>query len=58
MAYLISVFSVYTKLETVSEVTTEGVNTELCSLACDVAMETCSSQSHETCGECGIDVTD
>ena len=33
------------------EVTTEGVNTELCSLACDVAMETCSSQSHDTCGD-------
>ena len=33
------------------EVTTESVNTELCSSACDVAMETCSSQSHATCGD-------
>ncbi|MBP3664189.1 MAG: hypothetical protein J6J03_03420 [Tyzzerella sp.] len=29
------------------EVTTEDANTEMCSLACDVAMETCSSQSHD-----------
>lgn len=29
------------------EVTTETENTELCSLVCDVAMETCSSQSHD-----------
>ena len=32
------------------EVTTEISNTEMCSSACDVAMETCSSQSHDTCG--------
>ena len=30
------------------EVTTELQNTEMCSSACDVAMETCSSQSHDT----------
>lgn len=34
------------------EVTTETKNTELCSSACDVAMETCSSQRHDTCGKC------
>ena len=33
------------------EVTTEVVNTGMCSSACDVAMETCSSQSHDACGE-------
>ena len=33
------------------EVTTEAQNTEMCSLACDVAMETCSSQSHDACGD-------
>lgn len=33
------------------KVTTEAENIELCSSACDVAMETCSSQSHDTCGE-------
>ena len=33
------------------EVTTKNVNTEMCSSACDVAMETCSSQSHDTCGD-------
>ena len=32
------------------EVTTEAQNTEMCSLACDVAVETCSSQSHDACG--------
>ena len=32
------------------EVTTAIANTELCSSACDVAMETCSSQSHDACG--------
>ena len=31
------------------KVTTEAENIELCSSACDVAMETCSSQSHDTC---------
>ena len=29
------------------EITTEDANTEMCSSACDVAMETCSSQSHD-----------
>ena len=29
------------------EVTTEAQNTEMCSSACDVAMKTCSSQSHD-----------
>lgn len=31
------------------EVTTEIENTEMCSSAFDVAMETCSSQSHDAC---------
>ena len=30
------------------EVTTEIADTEMCSSACDVAMETCSSQSYDT----------
>ena len=34
------------------EVTTEVVDTEMCSSACDVVMETCSSQSHDACGVC------
>ena len=29
------------------EVTTEISDTEMCSSACDVAMETCSSQSYD-----------
>ena len=29
------------------EVTTEVVDAEMCSSACDVAMETCSLQSHD-----------
>lgn len=33
------------------EITTEGMNTELCSSACDVAMETCSSACHDACGD-------
>ena len=33
------------------EVTTEVADTKLCSSACDVAMETCSSQSHDACGD-------
>ena len=32
------------------EVTTEVADTEMCSSACDVAMETCSSESHDACG--------
>ena len=35
------------------KVTTEAENIELCSSACDVAMETCSSQSHDTYRSCG-----
>ena len=31
------------------EITTEVVNTELCSSACDVAVETCSSENTDTC---------
>ena len=31
------------------EITTEVTNTEMCSSACDVAMETCSSECHDTC---------
>ena len=30
------------------EITTEVTNTEMCSSACDVAMETCSSECHDT----------
>ena len=33
------------------EVTTETENAEMCSSACDVAMETCSLQSHDACGD-------
>lgn len=33
------------------EVTTGIGNAELCSSACDVVMETCSSESHDTCGD-------
>ena len=33
------------------EVTTGTENTEMCSSACDVAVETCSSESHGTCGD-------
>ena len=33
------------------EITTEVADTEMCSSACDVVMETCSSQSHDTCGD-------
>ena len=31
------------------EVTTEVVDTEMCSSACDVAMQTCSSQNYDAC---------
>ena len=34
------------------EVTTEAQNTEMCSSECDVAMETCSSESHDTLRKC------
>lgn len=30
-----------------NEITTEVANTEMCSSACDVAMETCSSQNYD-----------
>ena len=33
------------------EITTEVTDTEMCSSACDVAMETCSSECHDTCGD-------
>lgn len=33
------------------EVITEVEDTEMCSSACDVAMEMCSSQSNDTCGD-------
>ena len=33
------------------EVTTEIADTEMCPSACDVAMETCSSESHDACGD-------
>ena len=34
------------------EITTEVVGTEMCSSACDVAVETCSSQNYDACGDC------
>ena len=34
-----------------NEVTTEVADTEMCSSACDVAVETCSSESHGACGD-------
>ena len=34
------------------EVTTEVVDTEMCSSACDVVMETCSSENHDACRNC------
>ena len=34
-----------------NEITTEVANTEMCSSACDVAMETCSSQNYDACGD-------
>ena len=37
------------------EVTTEAQNKEMCSSACDVAMETCSSESHDACGDYCVD---
>ena len=37
-------------------VTTEIANTEMCSSVCDVAMETCSSQSHDACGSNSFDI--
>ena len=37
------------------EVTTEVANTEMCSSACDVAMQMCSSQNYDACGDCGVD---
>lgn len=39
-----------------NKITTEVANIELCSSACDVAKETCSSQNHDTCGDSSIDV--
>ena len=33
------------------EATTEAQNTEMCSSAYNVAMETCSSQSYDACGK-------
>ena len=39
------------------EVTTGTENTEMCSSACDVAVETCSSESHGTCGGRSEDAT-
>ena len=33
------------------EVTTEVANTEMCSSACDVAMQMCSSQNYDACGD-------
>ena len=35
-----------------NEVTTEVADTEMCSSACDVAMETCSSESHDALRVC------
>ena len=39
------------------EITTGAGNTEMCSCGTDVVMEMCSPESHDTCGDGGIDVT-
>lgn len=35
------------------EITTGNDGTEMCSSGADVAVEMCSPESHDTCGECG-----
>lgn len=34
------------------EITTGNDGTEMCSSGADVAVEMCSPESHDTCGEC------
>ena len=38
------------------EITTGECDTEMCSSGTDVAMEMCSPESHDTCGDCGSSV--
>lgn len=35
------------------EITTGNDGTEMCSSGADVAVEMCSPESHDTCGDCG-----
>lgn len=37
------------------EITTGAGNTEMCSCGTDVVMEMCSPESHDTCGDGGVD---
>lgn len=37
------------------EITTGNDGTEMCSSGADVAVEMCSPESHDTCGDCGVD---
>lgn len=39
------------------EITTGNDGTEMCSSGADVAVEMCSPESHDTCGDGSIDVT-
>ena len=36
------------------EITTGNDGTEMCSSGADVAVEMCSPESHDTCGDCGV----
>lgn len=38
------------------EITTGAEDRKMCSSACDVAMEMCSPENHDTCGVRSIDV--
>ena len=37
------------------EITTGAEDRKMCSSVCDVAENLCSSESHDTCGDCGVD---
>lgn len=39
------------------EITTGNDGTEMCSSGADVAVEMCSPESHDTCGDSRVDVT-
>ena len=39
------------------EITTGNDGTEMCSSGADVAVEMCSPESHDTCGDCGAFIT-
>lgn len=39
------------------EITTGNDGTEMCSSGADVAVEMCSPESHDTCGDCGSFIT-